>query len=241
MILDNFQKEGLIRLPACAACNCVQYNPRAARQTAAAMTSLISSLLAMAGFALVGAITPGPVNVLALRHGSQARRRVALLFVLGASASYTAVVGCMGLGARQAAALAPGLAPVAQWLCAAYLLWLAWRIAGAPVGAMEAQAHGAARPWRAFAQGAAVQALNPKAWLVALSGVGLFVLPHGAAQGSALAWFCAVSLAACLLGVGCWAVAGRMRARWRGTDARQRLFHRGLALLLVASVAAMLA
>jgi hypothetical protein len=30
-------------------------------------------------------------------------------------------------------------------------------------------------------------------------------------------------------------------ARWRGTDAPQRLFHRGLALLLVASVAAMLA
>ena len=213
------------------------------------MTSLLSSLLAMAGFALVGAITPGPVNVLALRHGSQARRRVALLFVLGASASYTAVVGCMGLGARQAAALVPGLAPVAQWLCAAYLLWLAWRIAsisaGGPVGAMEAQAKSAVRPWRAFAQGAAVQALNPKAWLVALSGVGLFVLPQegggGAAQGSALAWFCAVSLAACLLGVGCWAVAGRALARWLSTGARQRLFHRVLAALLVASVAAMLA
>ena len=60
------------------------------------MTSLFSLLLAMAGFSLVGAITPGPVNVLALRHGSQARRRVALGFVLGASASYAAVVWCMG-------------------------------------------------------------------------------------------------------------------------------------------------
>ena len=64
------------------------------------MTSLFSLLLAMAGFSLVGAITPGPVNVLALRHGSQARRRVALGFVLGASASYAAVVWCMGQGAQ---------------------------------------------------------------------------------------------------------------------------------------------
>lgn len=202
--------------------------------------ALLSSLVPMVGFALAGAITPGPVNVLALRHGGRARR-VALLYVLGASASYAAVVWCMGLGARQAMALTPALAPAAQWVCAAYLLWLAWRLARAPVSSNGVGDEGAAlRPWRAFAQGAAVQALNPKAWLVALSGVGLFVLPHGTAQERALAWFCAVSLLACLAGVGCWALAGRALARWLCTAARQRLFHRVLAGLLAASVAGMI-
>ena len=75
---------------------------------------MFSLLLAMAGFSLVGAITPGPVNVLALRHGSQARRRVALGFVLGASASYAAVVWCMGQGAQWLVDGLPGLAPLAQ-------------------------------------------------------------------------------------------------------------------------------
>lgn len=205
------------------------------------MTSLFSLLLAMAGFSLVGAITPGPVNVLALRHGSQARRRVALGFVLGASASYAAVVWCMGQGAQWLVDGLPGLAPLAQWLCAAYLLWLAWQLARAPVEGCALQAAQAVPPWRAFAQGATVQALNPKAWLVALSGVGLFVLPQGEGSGAALAWYCTVSLAACLLGVGCWAVAGRALVRWLGTGARQRLFQRALALLLVASVLGMLA
>ena len=40
---------------------------------------MLSLVLTIASFALVGAITPGPVNVLALRHGSQGACRVALL------------------------------------------------------------------------------------------------------------------------------------------------------------------
>ena len=47
-----------------------------------------SSLLAMGVFTLVGAITPGPVNVLALRHGAARSRLVSAAYVLGASASY---------------------------------------------------------------------------------------------------------------------------------------------------------
>ena len=57
-----------------------------------------SSLLAMGVFTLVGAITPGPVNVLALRHGAARSRLSSSLYVLGASASYAAVVWTMGLG-----------------------------------------------------------------------------------------------------------------------------------------------
>ena len=190
-----------------------------------------SSLLAMGVFTLVGAITPGPVNVLALRHGAARSRLVSAAYVLGASASYAAVVWVMGQGA--------------QWLCAAYLLWLAWRLANAPVGQAGAQQQaGSQRPLQALLQallqGTAVQTLNPKAWLVALAGVGLFVLPHANAPW-ALLQFCAISLLACLVGVGSWAMLGQLLSGWLRTERRQRLFHRLLALLLVASVAAMLA
>ena len=89
-----------------------------------------------------------------------------------------------------------------------------------------------------------MQGLNPKAWLVALSGVGMFVLPLSAAQMPlhiALAWFCAVSLTACLLGVGCWATLGRALSQWLATPARQQGLNRILALMLVISVFSMLA
>ena len=85
-----------------------------------------------------------------------------------------------------------------------------------------------------------VQALNPKAWLVALAGVGLFVLPQAEA-GQALLRFCAVSLLACLIGVGAWALLGQWLARWLRTPGRQQAFQRLLALLLAFSVAGMLA
>lgn len=204
-----------------------------------------SSLLAMGVFTLVGAITPGPVNVLALRHGAARSRRVSAAYVLGASASYAAVVWTMGQGAQWLMQALPQLSTAAQWLCAAYLLWLAWRLANAPVG--EAGPQDTAGPQhtlhallQALLQGTAVQTLNPKAWLVALAGVGLFVLPR-ADPSLALLQFCAISLLACLVGVGCWAVLGQMLSGWLRTPQRQRLFHRLLALLLVASVAAMLA
>jgi len=43
------------------------------------------------------------------------------------------------------------------------------------------------------------------------------------------------------VGVGSWALLGQLLSGWLRTERRQRLFHRLLALLLVASVAAMLA
>ena len=207
--------------------------------------SLLSSLLAMASFALVGAITPGPVNVLALRHGSQAPRHIALLYVLGASVSYAAVVWCMGQGARQLVDGLPRLAGTAQWLCAAYLLWLAWRLARS--AAHPAAADGTTLPHQptpaaqAFVQGVAVQTLNPKAWLFALSAVGVFALPSARGSPAALYLLCAISLLACLLGVGCWALLGQFLRPVLSHARHQRLFNRGLAGMLVLSIAGILA
>ena len=201
------------------------------------------TLFAMGNFALVGAITPGPVNVLALRHGSQRARQPALGYVLGASLSYGAVVACMGLASAPLLQQLAQLAQAAQWLCAAYLLWLALRLArAAPQSPLTAtQAHRAMHAGRAFAQGVAVQTLNPKAWLFALSAVGLFVLPHGLSAPYRLAMLCAISLVACMLGVGCWALLGRSLVRWLRTPQHQQRLHQVLALLLVASVLTMLA
>ena len=207
---------------------------------------MLTSLLAMAGFALAGAITPGPVNVLALRHGTQARVLPLSAYVLGASLSYAVVVWVMGQSGQLLLQL-PGVAAVAPWLCAVYLLWLAWQVATAPTAPMATptDAPGYALTARqAFAQAAALQLLNPKAWLVALSGVGMFVLPlagRGLSLHSALAWFCAVSLIACLVGVGCWALAGKALLRWLQTARRQRIFNGLLAATLVASVLGVLA
>ncbi len=201
----------------------------------------------MAGFALAGAITPGPVNVLALRHG-HGRAVAAFCYVLGASISYALIVWLMGQSG-QWLLKQPELLRWAPRVCALYLLWLAWQLANAPGtdsrGTRESDpASLPSGPGGAFLQGIAIQSLNPKAWLVALSGIGMFVAPLAAQQLSlsgALLLFCTVSLLACLAGVGCWAALGHALTRWLNTPLRRQRLNQALAMVLVASVVSMLA
>jgi threonine/homoserine/homoserine lactone efflux protein len=192
-------------------------------------------VIAMAIFGLVGAITPGPVNVLALRYGLHGGFARPLGYVLGASGSYGALVWLTGVGAAPLLGY-PALTQLVRWIGAAYLAYLAWRIATAPVTASdEALRHHTASTWRAVVDGMLVQSLNPKAWLVALSGVVLF------SEHSSLQRFCTISVIACIAGVGCWAVAGRLLKAWLAPPHRQRLCNRllggvlGLTVLLMLS------
>lgn len=192
-------------------------------------------VFAMAAFALVGAITPGPVNVLAMRHGAGPIRGAALSYVLGASVSYAMVVWLMGTGGERLLGL-PHVVETARWLGALYMLYLAWCIATAPSARLSGStAPVATSVLKTFCEGCATQSLNPKAWLVALAGVSLFVLSQPDAQ-VALRLFCAVSLLACLLGVGSWALAGSALSRWLNSPTRQQLFNRVMGAVLALCV-----
>lgn len=196
------------------------------------------SLGAMVAFAVVGAVSPGPVNVLATQQGARWGAWRALAFVAGASISYMAVVAVAGLGLQQVWTQWPLLAQALPWLGGAYLLYLAWRLGSAPVvpgGYLQGGPVPVGQAWQAFLHGWAVQCLNPKAWWVAVSAVGVFVAPSQGPVGQLLR-LCGVSLLACLLGVGCWAVLGQALARWLAPAHRQRLFHGLMAAALVASV-----
>ncbi|TXT35604.1 MAG: lysine exporter protein LysE/YggA [Comamonadaceae bacterium] len=123
--------------------NSVQYKSEVACQTLASFIPfeqehrLISSLLAMSTFALVGAITPGPVNVLALSHGTSQASGRAMAFVFGASVSYAVVVMLMGTSAQHVLTGNPILVSATQWLGGLYLLLLAWKIACAPTSTLK--------------------------------------------------------------------------------------------------------
>lgn len=194
-------------------------------------------LLSMITFALVGAITPGPVNIITLSTALSAGISRALMVTLGASIAYALVVFIAGTGLVQGLLALGGFEVALLWIGAIYLLYLAWRIAMAPVSSVNAENVSSAA---GFWQGAWAQWLNPKAWIVSASGVSLFVLTQESPQW-ALAMFCQVSLVCGLIGVGFWAAAGHALQRFFAEPARQRLFNRTMALLLCVSVISMLA
>jgi len=185
--------------------------------------------LSMAAFALATSITPGPVNVIALSTGARHGWRASVPFVLGATAGFTALLVLVGLGVRGAAQALPAVVGTLRWAGGAFLLWMAWRLA-VDRAAIDAPA-AAARP--GALQGAALQWLNPKAWLAIVAGVGLHAT-------ESVSLFAAIYFGVCFASIGAWAVAGQaLAARLASAHALRRL-NMAMAGLLAASAALML-
>lgn len=199
-----------------------------------------TSWIPMVLFALAGAISPGPVNVIASSLGARQGFWRALPHVAGASIGYCAVILLMGSGMNILLQTWPALVAATYYAGAMYLLYLAARIALTPATTPDAHDVAPDRHWRHNAlQGLLAQTLNPKAWLVALSGVGLFVPPNP--NHSTRLWlFCAISGVVCFLSVACWAALGTLIRGWLQQPRHQRSFNRALAALLVLTVAQML-
>ncbi|MBO0212004.1 LysE family translocator [Vibrio sp. Vb2880] len=194
---------------------------------------MVSLLSAMALFAFVGAVSPGPVNVMATYAGAQFGWRKASIHVLGASVAYVLVVFICGVALGAMSQGIPLLVPVMRWVGSLYLLYLAVRILLAKDLGLNSNPHMAMKAL--FVQGSLIQLLNPKAWIFASSGVGLYVL-NQVNTHSALGWFCSLSLVICFIGVGVWAVLGQSVAQWLNSPRRQRWFQLILAAMLCVSM-----
>lgn len=194
---------------------------------------MVSLLSAMALFAFVGAVSPGPVNVMATYAGAQFGWRKASIHVLGASVAYVLVVFICGVALGEMSQGIPLLVPVMRWVGSLYLLYLAVRILLAKDLGLKSNPQMVMKAL--FVQGSLIQLLNPKAWIFASSGVSLYVL-NQVNTHSALGWFCSLSLVICFIGVGVWAVLGQSVAQWLNSPRRQRWFQLILAAMLCVSM-----
>lgn len=190
--------------------------------------------LPLLGFAVAASVTPGP-NVLmvaasAARHG--VRRIVPQM--LGITLGFTVMLLAVGLGLAAPMAASPLLHGALRAVSAAWLLWLAWRIATAPP-----PDQGRHRPPLGFGRAALFQWVNPKAWMVAgaaMAGYTLAGEPLLPQVVAIAAVFCAVSMPCLLL----WAGLGA-GARWVLRDfVAMRRFNIAMGVLLALSVVPLL-
>ncbi len=194
---------------------------------------MLTSALSMLSFALIGAITPGPVNIIATSSGANFGWRKTLPHVSGATLGYVLVVLVSGLGLNSLNQVLPQFTHILQYVGAAFLLYMAFKIATA-AAETDTDNTGLNSP-PSLAQGALAQLLNPKAWLVAMSGVALFVASQAEAN-LYLSLFVGLSFVACFVCVGCWAVCGQLISRWLNTPKRLRFFNRTLGAMLALTV-----
>ena len=132
------------------------------------------SLLAMAMFAFTTSATPGPVNVISAMSGARYGFVPSLPYVIGATTSFCAILIAIGMGVSVVHHLVIQASLPLTILGSTYLIWLAIKIARADVH-IDLDATEESRP--SFVSGLIIQAINPKAWIVSLSAVTIYVLP----------------------------------------------------------------
>ncbi|MEH6471398.1 MAG: LysE family translocator [Halopseudomonas sp.] len=192
------------------------------------MTVLVSMFI----FALVGAISPGPVNIIATGAGANFGFWRALPHVLGATIAYTLIVLLVGLGLNKVLQSYPQITTGLQYIGGTFLLYMAYKIATAkPLN--DAVTTEKIPP--SLLQGALAQGLNPKAWLVSMSGVSLFVVANSPATLYLLA-FCLISFVVCFIGVASWALMGHLIRRILASEQQQIWFNMVMGLLLSSTV-----
>ncbi|MCF5142619.1 LysE family translocator [Pseudomonas sp. PA-6-1D] len=125
-------------------------------------TSLLSAFVL---FAFVSSITPGPNNTMLLASGVNFGFRRSMPHALGISIGFMLLVMSVGLGLGEVFKVFPWAYTVLRYVGAAYLLYLAWKIATA--GGMSENPDERGKPMT-FLGAAAFQWVNPKAWIMAL-------------------------------------------------------------------------
>lgn len=130
----------------------------------------MSMIVSMAAFALASSISPGPVNIVALGSGARYGFSAGLCHVTGATLGFSLLLLLTGLGLHVLLLQWPQLTDVIRWAGAAFLLYMAWRLAS-DAGELDT---GPASKRPSLTHGAVMQWLNPKAWLASVAGMGTY-------------------------------------------------------------------
>lgn len=184
---------------------------------------------ALATYAFVTSVTPGPNNIMLLASGVNFGLRRTVPHMLGIALGHAFMVFVVGVGLVGVFITYPPARTALTVVSVVYMLWLAWKIASAapPDGATPN-----ARPLT-FLQAAAFQWVNPKAWIMSLGAVTLYAPGQ---EWLSVAWVAAVFVMVNFPSVSVWALAGVVLRRLLTRPKLLRAFNYTMAALLIASL-----
>lgn len=181
-------------------------------------------------FAVAAAGTPGPSNLLLTATGANLGVRRGLPCLFGVTIGMGVMMFIVAFGLGSVVLANRSVLRALNWVGAAFLLWLAWKIAtagrrdateGRPVG---------------FIGAATFQWINPKSWLVSASAAGTYLnAESGSALAQAMAFgalFVLASLPCCFV----WLAFGAAAQRVLRTEGARLAFNIAMGVLLAGSV-----
>ena len=191
-------------------------------------------LLPLLVFAFSASATPGPNNIMMLTAAAAHGMRRALPQLAGVAVGFGVMVALVACGLGLPLTQSRMMQRVVQAAGAIWMARLAWKIATAPV-----KDDLRAAPLLSFWGACAFQWINPKGWFMAIAATATF-LPPG---GNALVFGPLIGLVFTLVSVPCvgsWGLIGASGAHLLRHPVRLRVFNVTMAVLLLATVVAML-
>lgn len=198
--------------------------------SAAEVTALLLFCTAMS-------FSPGPNTTLSTALAANGGLRRALRFCVAVPTGWTLLMAGSGLGLGALVLGIPALRLAIKFGGVAYMLWLAWRLAGASQLARIDESRLRVTFW----QGVGLQFLNIKAWMLALTLTAGWVVNAGGQPasnpGERLAIICAVMVLFAFTSNFTYALVGSLLRHWLAQGRRLLWFNRVLALVLAGTAA----
>jgi threonine/homoserine/homoserine lactone efflux protein len=187
--------------------------------------------LALAVFGFVTAFTPGPNNIMLAASGVNFGFAHTIPHMIGVTVGFMVLLTGCAAGLGLVVSAIPASLLVLRAACGLYMLWLAFKVATANVASRDENAP--PRPLTFF-QAAMFQWINPKAVVVALSAIAIYVRPDNRIVDFVI--LLVVFTAMTAGSVATWAGFGVGLRRFLKDPVHARTFNVTMALLLVASI-----
>jgi threonine/homoserine/homoserine lactone efflux protein len=185
----------------------------------------------LVGFSFVSSVTPGPNNILLWASGAQFGFVRTLPHVIGTAVGLGAMALAVAAGLGAIVTSVPEIAFGMKIAGSAYLLYLAYQIAGA-----DALQRGVVARPLGLLQAAAFQLINPKAWIFALGAITTF-RPAELAILTGGALVALTMMIVIVPSASVWAAGGDVLSRLIEGDRARRVVSLILAAVVVATVA----
>ena len=194
----------------------------------------LETFLTLIAFAFVASGTPGPNTMMLFTSGVNFGFRNTVPHMFGIGIGFLVLLLAVGFGLGALLTTFPALYLVLKILGGAYLVYIAWRIATSDT---LPEAKAGARPMT-FLEAAAFQWVNPKAWVMLVTAMGIYTDPDHYTDTVML--ICLAFAIATVPCVSAWAGFGSVLRSWLADPVRLKWFNISMAVLLVASLWPML-
>lgn len=195
------------------------------------LSANLDLVAAMAMFAFVTSVTPGPNNMMLLASGVNFGVKRTLPHWLGVSLGHFVMLLLVGAGLESLLKAYPFVYDIMKVVGFIYVIYLAWGVARS--GAPERHGEEATQPI-SFMGAAAFQWVNPKAWIMTIGYFSNY-MPTDASLGFVVLT-CMMFSAINFPSVGLWVALGAKLEHYLQQDKLRRIFNGTMAVLLIVSM-----